>query len=155
PSSQCSVQYCRSMTGRRHRNPGIPPLRRVVTGNPSSAPCYLGTHNPGKVRDQTDTSRVFLDPRQEKTSMNPNQKGAKKNQKGLLLWGPTRALAALPDVRSVLGSFREPRLEAQHLRREAHRLADRPGRPDRAALVAHQDFLQEAQRADLRYEEAL
>lgn len=126
-----------------------------MTGNPSPAPCYLGTHNLGKVRDQTDTSRVFLDPPQEKTSMNPNQKGAKKNQKGLRLWSHTRALAALPYVRSVLASLREHRLEAQQQRRQARRLADRPGRPDRAALVAHQDFLQEAQRADLRYEEAL
>jgi hypothetical protein len=87
--------------------------------------------------------------------MNPNQKGAKKNQKGLRLWRHTRALAALPYVRSVLGSLREHRLEAQQQRRQARRLADRPGRPDRAALVAHQDALQEAQRADLRYEEAL
>ncbi len=87
--------------------------------------------------------------------MNPNQKGARKNQKGLRLWSHTRALKALPYVLSVLRSLREHRLEAQQHRRQARRLADRPGRPDRAALVAHQDSLQEAQRADLRYEEAL
>jgi hypothetical protein len=87
--------------------------------------------------------------------MNPNQKGAKKSQKGLRLWSHTRALAALPYVRSVLCSLREHRLEAQQQRRNARRLAERPGRPDRAALVAQQDAVQESQRADLRYEEAL
>src|SRR4051794_40188952 len=87
--------------------------------------------------------------------MNPNQKGARKNQRGLRLWSHPRALAALPYVRSVLRSLREHRLEVQQQRRNARRIADRPGRPDRAALVAHQDALQAAQRADLRYEETL
>ena len=87
--------------------------------------------------------------------MNPNQKGARRNQKGLRLWTHGRALAALPYVRSVIGSLREHRLEVQQQRRLARRLADRPGRPDRATLVAHQEALQEASRAEARYEETL
>jgi len=112
-------------------------------------------HHPEKSEDRTDGSFASLDLRQENASMNPNQKGAKKSQKGLRLWSHRRALAALPYVRSILRSLREHRLESQQQRRNACRLADRPGRPDRAALVAHQDALQESQRADLRYEEAL
>ena len=87
--------------------------------------------------------------------MNPNQKGAKKTQKGLRLWSRSRALAALPYVRSILCSLREHRLEAQQQRHNVRRLADRPGRPDRAALVAQQEAVEASQRADFHYEEAL
>ena len=133
----------------------VPPPRTAgVPESPLSVPCSE-THDPEKSEDRTDGSFASLDLRQENATMNPNQKGAKKNQKGLRLWNHTRALAALPYVRSILRSLREHRLEVQQQRHNAHRLADRPGRPDRAALVAHQDALQESQRADLRYEEAL
>src|SRR5205823_10302512 len=113
------------------------------------------THDPEKSEDRTDGSFASLDLRQENATMNPNQKGAKKNQKGLRLWNHARALAALPYVRSILRSLREHRLEAQQQHHNARRLADRPGRPDRSALVAQQDALQESHRADLRYEETL
>ena len=87
--------------------------------------------------------------------MNSNQKGARKNQKGLRLWSHPRALAALPYLKSVVGSLREHRLEARSQGQRARHLADRPGRPGRAALIAHQEALQEALRADARYDDAL
>src|SRR5262249_26844134 len=66
-----------------------------------------------------------------------------------------RAVAALPYVAAVVRSLREHRLEAQHQRARARRLADRPGRPDRAAMIAHQEALAEAQRSETRFDEAL
>jgi len=87
--------------------------------------------------------------------MNSNQKGAKRHHKGLRLWTHERALASLPYVASVVRSLREHRLEAQQQRTRARRLADRPGRPDRATMIAHQEALKEAQRAETRFDEAL
>ncbi len=87
--------------------------------------------------------------------MNPNQKGARKSNRGLRLWSHARALAALPYVTSIVRSLREHRLEMQTHKRRARQLADRPGRPDRAALVAHQVALDEAARAEARYDDAL
>src|SRR5262245_9784430 len=87
--------------------------------------------------------------------MNPNQKGARRPHKGLRLWTHARALGALPYITSVMRSLREHRVEVLRQRLLARRLADRPGRPDRSALLAHQHALAEAQRAEARYEEAL
>ena len=82
------------------------PGGRGVSKSPLSAPCSE-THDPEKSEDRTDGSFASLDLRQENASMNPNQKGAKKSQKGLRLWSHSRALAALPYVRSILRSLRE------------------------------------------------
>ena len=87
--------------------------------------------------------------------MSEKQKGARRHTKGLRLWSHARALAALPYVTPVVRSLREHRLEALHYQRQARRLADKPGRPDRAAMIAHQDALHDIQRARSRYEEAL
>jgi hypothetical protein len=87
--------------------------------------------------------------------MNSNQKGAKRHTKGLRLWTHERALAALPYVASVIRSLREHRLEAQQQRTHGRRLADRPGRPDRATMIAHQEALKDASRAEVRFDEAL
>jgi len=87
--------------------------------------------------------------------MSEKQKGARRHNKGLRLWTHARALAALPYVTPIVRSVREHRLEALHYQRQAKLLADRPGRPDRAALIAHQDALHDAQRAQARFDEAL
>jgi hypothetical protein len=87
--------------------------------------------------------------------MNPNQKGARRHHKGLRLWTHARALGALPYLASVVRSLREHRLDLRRHRLEARRLADRPGRPDRARLLAGQHALNEAREAEVRYEEAL
>jgi Uncharacterized conserved protein (DUF2203) len=87
--------------------------------------------------------------------MNPNQKGAKRHGKGLRLWTLARAQAALPYAVAIIRSLREYRLELLQHRRLARRLADRPGRPDRAALVALQDAVEAGHQAEVRYAEPL
>jgi hypothetical protein len=87
--------------------------------------------------------------------MNPNSKGARRSQKGLRLWTHARAVAALPYVAPVLQSLREHWIEMRAHRLRARRLAERPGRPDRAAMVALQEVQNEAQKATAAYSEAL
>jgi hypothetical protein len=67
-------------------------------------------------------------------------------------WTHTEAAAAVPYIRSILQSAREHRLEAisQYLR--VRRLADRPGRPDRAAMIAQEDASREAARQQRLFE---
>jgi hypothetical protein len=87
--------------------------------------------------------------------MNPNSKGARRSQKGLRLWTHARAVAALPYVAQVLQSLRDNWIEMRSLRLRVRRLASRPGRPDRAAMVALQEAQNEAQKAATAYAEAL
>jgi len=87
--------------------------------------------------------------------MNPNQKGARRNPRGVRLWTHTRALASLPYVAGIVRSLREHWLEVRQHRRQAHQLAKQPGRPDRKALLAHQECLDAAHRAEIRHDDAL
>ena len=87
--------------------------------------------------------------------MNRNQKGGKRHTSSVQVWTHRRARAALPYISSVLRSLREHALEGQRQRRTAQRLDAAPGRPDRAALIAHQEALREAQQADARLQETL
>jgi hypothetical protein len=86
--------------------------------------------------------------------MNPNSKGARRSHKGLRLWTHARAVAALPYVAPVLRSLREHWIEMRSQRRRARRMVERPGRPDRTAMIALQEAQQEAQRASAAYAEA-
>jgi len=52
------------------------------------------------------------------------------------LWTQTQARSAIPYLTSVLRSLREHALEVQSAERRLTRLEQRPGRPDRAALIA-------------------
>src|SRR5439155_4675438 len=87
--------------------------------------------------------------------MNPNSKGARRSHKGLRLWTHARAVAALPYVAPVLRSLREHWIEMRSYRRRARRLAARPGRLDRAAMIAHQETQQEAHKASAAYADTL
>src|SRR5438045_9796152 len=87
--------------------------------------------------------------------MNPNSKGGRRPNKGLRLWTHARALAAVPYVAPVLRSLREHWLEMRAHRLQAKRLATRPGRPDRTAMIAQQDAQHDAGKAAAAYAEAL
>ena len=80
--------------------------------------------------------------------MNRRQpKKAKQRRLTLQAWTLSRARSAVSYIRSVVGSLREHHLEMIAKEREARRLADRPGRPDRATLIGRQDAETDAGRA--------
>jgi hypothetical protein len=86
--------------------------------------------------------------------MNRN-KGAKKRRQTIPLWTYPEALKALPYLTSVMQTVREYRIEAKRHHRAARRLANQPGRPDRATLIAHQDESHDARLANDRFHDAL
>jgi hypothetical protein len=83
----------------------------------------------------------------------PNK--SKKERHLIRTWTYARAQAALPYVRSVMQSLRDHRLQAQTLDLQARRLADRPGRPDRAGLIAREETLRAAHAEEQRFDDAL
>jgi hypothetical protein len=87
--------------------------------------------------------------------MNRNRKGAARRRNTIQPWTYRRAQTALPYFASVMRSLREHKLEAIGHRLTAQRLADRPGRPDRATLIRHEEALHNAQKSEARYQEAL
>ena len=85
----------------------------------------------------------------------PSNEKSTASKNTLRLWTYTEAQAAIPYLASLMRSLREHRLEAQRLRLEAQRLAAKPGRPDRAALLIHQEAIRAASDAEGRFQEAL
>lgn len=79
--------------------------------------------------------------------MKRRQRGAKRRSRTLQTWTIQQAEAATPYIRSILLSLREHYLDMQSRRSEVKRLAARPGRPDRTALIAQQHAAEEADRA--------
>ena len=63
------------------------------------------------------------------------------------LWTRARAEKATPYIASMLRSLRDSLLTAKQHSFTAHRLATRPGRPNRAALIAHAEALEESRLA--------
>ena len=86
--------------------------------------------------------------------MKRNRKG-KRRRDSIQVWTYPQAQSALPYLSSVVRSLRDHTLEALSQQRTAQRLLDRPGRPDRATLIAHEEALKEARRASEQAEEAL
>lgn len=87
--------------------------------------------------------------------MKRQPKGAKERAQTIQVWTYEQAQTAVPYISSILRSLREHALEAlQHYHR-AKRLANRPGRPDRAAIIAQQEAEKDAHRADDRFRDAL
>ncbi len=80
---------------------------------------------------------------------------ARRQTRKIRPWTYDRACGALAYVKSVMQSAREHRLQAQLHDLRARKLTDRPGRPDRFALIAREDALEQAERANDRFEEAL
>jgi hypothetical protein len=73
----------------------------------------------------------------------------------LRLWTFEEAQAAVPYLSSVARSLREHHLEIISKRRELQTFADRPGRPDRKALIAEQEARRDLQKAEQDYQEAM
>lgn len=87
--------------------------------------------------------------------MNRNRKSSKRRRQTIQVWTHAQAQAALPYVASVVRSLREHALEAQGHRLTLKRLAKQPGRPNRAALIAHEETVRDAEAAEERFQDAL
>jgi len=87
--------------------------------------------------------------------MKRRNKKKPREMRVIRLWTLPQADKALPYLRSVTGSLREHWLESQGKKQALRRLAARPGRPDRQALLAHQGAVQEQTEAEDRFGEAL
>jgi len=85
----------------------------------------------------------------------PNQKNKKRRRRILKIWSHAQAKSALPYIASVVRSIRDDRLEAQEHHLTAQRLAQQPGRPNRAAIIALEEATQAAERADERFQKAV
>ena len=83
--------------------------------------------------------------------MKRNPKRARRSRKTFRVWTFAEAQAAAPYIASVVRSLREHGLEALAHHRTGQRLAERPGRPDRAALIAQEESAAEARRAEERF----
>ena len=86
--------------------------------------------------------------------MKRRPKGAKPRPHTLRVWTYAQAQAATPYIASIVRSLREHGLEALARHRDARRIADRPGRPDRDALIAGQEAERQARTAEDRLQEA-
>jgi hypothetical protein len=82
-------------------------------------------------------------------------KGAKQRQQTITVWTFAQAREAVPYIASVVRSIRESALEALAQHRIARKLADRPGRADRSALIAREEAERRARRADEEFEGAV
>ena len=87
--------------------------------------------------------------------MKRHQKSSKQRKKIVRVWTLARAQKALPLIASIVRSVREERLNAQAHQLQAERLALRPGRPDREALIAHEEALRDTREAVERFESGL
>ena len=79
--------------------------------------------------------------------MKRNSKGAKR-RRTIQVWTLAQAKSAAPYLTSVVRSLREHSLEALAGRRRLRAIDERPGRPDRGALIARQDADDAVRRAE-------
>lgn len=87
--------------------------------------------------------------------MKRQPKGAKERTETIQVWTYEQAQAAAPYFSSILRSLREHALEALQYYHRAKRIANRPGRPNRSAIIAQQEAEREARRADERFHDDL
>src|SRR5262245_37874226 len=87
--------------------------------------------------------------------MNRNRKSARPREQTRRVWSYKQALSALPYLHSIMRSVREFQTEFRKHQLTADRLADKPGRPNRDALIAHQEALRSARQADEQLQSAL
>jgi hypothetical protein len=71
------------------------------------------------------------------------------------VWTYTEAQAAIPYISSVVRSIREHALEALAQARIAQRINNRPGRPDRDTIIAHEEAAKSAREADEHFRDAV
>jgi hypothetical protein len=83
---------------------------------------------------------------------NPNR--ARRTQQTLRVWSWSQAQKAVPFIASIVRSLRESGLEALAHHRTLRRLTERPGRPDRAALIAQQEAENAAHQAEDQFAQA-
>jgi hypothetical protein len=86
------------------------------------------------------------------TAVKRNSKG-KAREKAIQVWTYDQARGAVPYLTSVVRSLRENAVAALALQRQARRLADKPGRPDRNDLIAMQEAERQAREAEARLQE--
>jgi hypothetical protein len=84
-----------------------------------------------------------------------NPKGAKTRRQTLRVWTYEQARAAVPYFRSIIRSVREHAQETLAWRRQVDQINNRPGRPDRTALISLQQANEQARRAEDRFDEAV
>lgn len=89
------------------------------------------------------------------STMSQQRKASEGNTQTVRLWTFAEAIKVEPYIASLMRSVREYRLEALRLGLAARRLADRPGRPDRKAILRQQEIVTEANRAEDNFHEAL
>ena len=87
--------------------------------------------------------------------MKRNRKEKARKLHMIRLWTYPQARKALPYLRSVTQSLRDVWLEAQNKRLEVDRLARRPGRPNRSAILQNERALAERTDAEDRFNDAL
>lgn len=87
--------------------------------------------------------------------MNRNRKSAKPRPQERRVWSYKLLQSALPYLTSVMRSIREHQTEFRKHQLTADRLAAQPGRPDRDALIAHQEALRSARQTETKLQEAL
>jgi hypothetical protein len=78
-----------------------------------------------------------------------------KNMRTLRIWSYDEANHAVPYLRSVIASLREHWLDVQKQRRGSELLSARPGRPDRARLLAGQTLHAHQERAETHFNDAV
>jgi Uncharacterized conserved protein (DUF2203) len=72
---------------------------------------------------------------------------AKKRRNAVQVWTHTQARNLVPYLKSVMASVREHKLAEQQHRLAAQRLAERPKRPDREALITLEETRRSAEQA--------
>jgi hypothetical protein len=87
--------------------------------------------------------------------MKSHRDGTKRRAKTLRAWTYEEACKALPYISSVLRTVRDHRINALQHDRTAQQLARRPGRPNRDDLIAHEEAVASARRANDQFREAL
>lgn len=83
------------------------------------------------------------------------RKQKRRKLRTIRLWDLPQARKAIPYLRSLTTSLRENWLELQRKRLEVKRLARRPGRPDRSAILAGEKAADEKSQAEDRFTDAL
>jgi len=87
--------------------------------------------------------------------MNRSRKKNKPDARLLKLWSHPQAQKAVPYVASIVRSLREARLEALRHHFLGDRLANKPGRPNRKALIAHEEAIRDTYKAEEEFQTAL
>ena len=78
-----------------------------------------------------------------------------RRRHSLRLWNFDQAQAVVPYVSSIVRSLRERSIQMQALRNDVTQIENKPGRPDRKAIIALDSARKDLSRAERDYGEAL